>query len=992
MDWQNPTALYLILPLCIGWLVLALYSQSRRVRARQLFVAKQMSDRILPEPSAVRFWIKLALREVAIVAGLVALAGPRFGEQYEQIIPRGSDLYVLIDVSRSMLAEDVAPTRLGRAKADVSALVNRLEGERIGLIAFAGQAVVKCPLTVDYNSFRRALNELDPNSAPRGGTAIGDAIRKSLEVFQSNSARDQAILLITDGDDQQSYPLEAATVAAERQVTIFSVGLGDAEKGSRIPQKDKSGLFVEHQGEQVWSKLDGTLLQEIALKTSGVYIPAGTRSYDLGELYTKYLQGRRGDDSTSQTRIRRTERFQIFLAIALLALLIDMFIIPFRSGWRPKSAMPIPKPIRSSAAAVAQIGFGVFFGLVTGVPLQADDSVSKVREGIKFFADQKFDEAHDAFALAASQLEQQKSPKANVAIFDEACAFHRKGDFDKAKERYLQAGLSQDRNLATAAHFNLGMLSSEQARSTAGDQPESVAVDKRKEIIESLKQSVASYRHCLELDPKHTPSRKNIELVRQWIKFYTDKWNELDRQKRRNETNLLQFLDYIVQAQTAIQDSVEVLVPNTSADTFAELKRIQDELAEEIPVLRDKIDSDLRPKQDAGQPQSPQPQPPQPPAATAPSSKELEEGIALLQSWADEAGKKMANASSQLARSNPANAAAEQKAAQVELDRIWDAIINFHTLLAKELGDQTQITQRLGLAAVEKNDGSDATTAIDDPISSSSLPGSPPASPQQLAVEEPNWNDLQESQEKALRKARLLAPKAEAELSRMDAEPQPETVPPDPDPQQPQDPQQPKKIDPEEVKAGYRKAIELAPSAVEQMESASEQIKKKDRNRASVHAEEARRILQEIQDAQPKNPEQDKQDQQDKKDNQDQQQNQDKNDEKKDNEDKKSQDEKDQQTDKDKQDPKKQDENKDKEKEGDKDKDGNDKDGNKDKDKDGNKDKKEQEQQQPKPNQVSKDRIEDMLRKVREREQDKRERDRELRARILGRTPVDKDW
>ena len=968
MDWQNPTALYLILPLCIGWLVLALYSQSRRVRARQLFVANQMSDRILPEPSAVRFWIKLALREVAIVAGLVALAGPRFGEQYEQIIPRGSDLYVLIDVSRSMLAEDVAPTRLGRAKADVSSLVNRLEGERIGLIAFAGQAVVKCPLTVDYNSFRRALNELDPNSAPRGGTAIGDAIRKSLEVFQSNSERDQAILLITDGDDQQSYPLEAATVAAERQVTIFSVGLGDAEKGSRIPQKDKSGLFVEHQGEQVWSKLDGTLLQEIALKTSGVYIPAGTRSYDLGELYTKYLQGRRGDDSTSQTRIRRTERFQIFLAIALLAILIDMFIIPFRSGWRPKSSMPLPKPIRSSASAVAQIGFGVVFGLVTGVPLQADDSVSKVREGLKFFADQKFDEAHDAFALAASQLEQQKSPKANVAIFDEACAFHRKGDFDKARDRYLQAGLSQDRNLATAAHFNLGMLSSEQARSTAGDQPESVAVEKRKEIIESLKQSVASYRHCLELDPKHTPSRKNIELVRQWIKFYTDKWNELDRQKRRNETNLLQFLDYIVQAQTAIQDSVEALVPNTSADTFAELKRIQDELAEEIPVLRDKIDSDLRPKQDAGQPQ---PQSPQPQAAAAPSSKELEEGIALLQSWADEAGKKMANASSQLARSNPTNAVAEQKAALEELDRIWDAIINFHALLAKELGDQTQITQSLGPATVEKTDGSDATTAIDDPISASS----PSASPQQLAVEEPNWKDLQESQEKALRKARLLAPKAEAELSRMDAEPQPDAVQPDPDPQQPQDPQQPKKIDPEEVKAGYRKAIELAPSAVEQMESASEQIKKKDRNRASVHAEEARRILQEIQDAQPKNPEQDKQDQQDKKDNQDQQQNQDKNDEKKDNEDKKGQDEKDQQSDKDKQDPKKQDENKDKDKEGDKDK-----------------DKKEQEQQQPKPNQVSKDRIEDMLRKVREREQDKRERDRELRARILGRTPVDKDW
>ena len=171
------------------------------------------------------------------MTGLVALAEPQFGTQYEDVVPRGSDLYVLIDVSRSMLAEDVPPSRLGRAKADVAALVNRLEGERIGLIAFAGQAVVKCPLTVDYDAFRRSLDELDPGSAPRGGTAIGDAIRKALEVFHARADRDQAILLITDGDDQQSYPLEAAAIAAERHVTIFTVGLGDADHGAAHPAR-----------------------------------------------------------------------------------------------------------------------------------------------------------------------------------------------------------------------------------------------------------------------------------------------------------------------------------------------------------------------------------------------------------------------------------------------------------------------------------------------------------------------------------------------------------------------------------------------------------------------------------------------------------------------------------------------------------------------------------------------------------------------------------
>ena len=283
----------------------------------------------MPRMSRARFWCKLILFEVAIIMGLVAIAGPRFGEQVEVVIPRGSDLYVLIDVSRSMLADDVLPTRLGRAKADVAALVNRLDGDRIGLIAFAGQAVVKCPLTVDYDSFRRALDELDTNSAPRGGTAIGDAIRKAIEVFDANAQRDQSILLITDGDDQQSYPLEAAAVAAERKVTVFTVGLGDSETGSRVPQKANSSTFMEQDGQQVWSKLDNKLLQEIALKTSGVYIPAGTRAYDLGQLYVEHLQGKHGKEADGQQRISRAERYQIFLAIALLALIADWCLSPY---------------------------------------------------------------------------------------------------------------------------------------------------------------------------------------------------------------------------------------------------------------------------------------------------------------------------------------------------------------------------------------------------------------------------------------------------------------------------------------------------------------------------------------------------------------------------------------------------------------------------------------------------------------------------------------
>ena len=492
MEWQHPEWLYLILPLGMAWLALSLYSRRKRRRAAEAFVAQAMWSRILPADSRARFWVKLLLRETALVTGLAALAGPRFGTQYEDVVPRGADLYVLIDVSRSMLAEDVPPSRLGRAKADVAALVNRLEGERIGLIAFAGQAVVKCPLTVDYDAFRRSLEELEPESAPRGGTAIGDAIRKALEVFQAQSTRDQAILLITDGDDQQSYPLEAAALAAERHVTIFSVGLGDADHGARIPQSAAGKSYVEYQGNQVWTKLDGSLLKEIALKTSGVYVPVGTRAYDLGELYAKYLHGRRGSDEQSQKRIRRADQFQVFLALALLSLLVDAFTRPYpRVITSPAPGIEPSAPARKGTGTrVPQSALPVSTSLMLiaflALTARAETPAEDVREGLRWYGQGNFDKARDRFAAARERFDHGDPNKAAIAAFDQACAAHRKGDMAQAREWYLKAGLAHDKGLAASAHFNLGTLAAEEARKLAGEHPENVAPEKRPEILDQL--------------------------------------------------------------------------------------------------------------------------------------------------------------------------------------------------------------------------------------------------------------------------------------------------------------------------------------------------------------------------------------------------------------------------------------------------------------------------------------------------------------------------
>jgi Ca-activated chloride channel family protein len=1023
MEWQRPEWLYLILPLAVAWLALSLNSRRLRRRAAAAFVAQAMWSRILPHDSPGRFSVKLLLREIAIVTALVALAGPRFGTQYEEVIPRGSDLYVLIDVSRSMLAEDVPPSRLGRAKADVAALVNRLDGERVGLIAFAGQAVVKCPLTVDYDAFRRSLDELDPASAPRGGTAIGDAIRKALEVFQAHADRDQAILLITDGDDQQSYPLEAAAVAAERHVTIFTVGLGDANQGARIPQSGQSKSYLEYQGHQVWSKLDGSLLKEIALKTSGVYVPVETRAYDLGELYAKYLQGRRGSEEQSRTRIRRADQFQIFLALAVLALLADALIRPYRAEVKsPEPGIERKPPTRARGASLAGAGQApvhVSAALVVCALLaantRADNPAEEVRDGLRFYGKGDFDKARDKFAKAREQFDSRDAAKAAIAAFDQACALHRKGDVAQARQAYLKAGLAHDKGLAASAHFNLGTLAAEEARRLAGEKPEEVAPDKRQEVLDQLQAAVVSFRHCLDLQPDNSRARHDIELVRQWIKYYTDRWHARDRETRRNQTNLVAFLEFLIETERALRESVKSLTANAPADAYAEPKRLQEELQEEIAPLKEKIKTELTPPaQPAGSPA--------PPA----NSQEIEQGIALLQGWADAAGNQMQSAARRLGERQAEPAATDQQSAIDELEKIWDAVIPFHALLARDLSDQTQITQALAPASA-----ADAQPATDEPSDRNSPqhdkaapaqkapstapappslngvarseegepPGEPPAHSARsasggpaadhppgiaqghLGTKDEDLAPIAEGQERTQRRTRLLKLKAEAELERLEKSGPPgaekngqgagstKNNAPAPAPGQPSTP------DPKQVRAGYQKAIELGPRAVDRMEQAVKSLKKKDRSAAYPPAEDARKILEEIQKAQPKQDDKDQknQDQDQKKEDQkkEDQEKKDQNDEQK----KEQQKEEQKKDDRDKKDEQKKEQEKKKQDESSKSDD----------------QKQAQKKEQPQP-QVSRDRIEDALRKVRERQQEKRERDRTMKARLFGRVPVEKDW
>ena len=331
MYWENPSMLFWlwILPVVAG---LLLHAHRRRLAAAGRFADQAMVERLMPALGGPRPWVKGTIILLAVGCLIVASARPRFGVYFEKVTQRGVDLFVLLDVSRSMTVEDVAPNRLQRAKSDIRDLLKKLPGDRVGLIAFAGKPVVKVPLTSDQGFFRSVLDRIDTQSAPRGGTLIGDAIRKCIEAMPPRADRDQVAVLITDGDDQDSFPEEAAKEAARRGIKIFTVGLGDSSEGGRVPVRDESGKlhYLKSEGKEVWSKVNERLLGKIALDTGGAYIPAGTRAYDLGQVYEDHLADLTRGQIRAEKRKRYRERFQLFVCLGIVLLLVEMAIPAYK--------------------------------------------------------------------------------------------------------------------------------------------------------------------------------------------------------------------------------------------------------------------------------------------------------------------------------------------------------------------------------------------------------------------------------------------------------------------------------------------------------------------------------------------------------------------------------------------------------------------------------------------------------------------------------------
>jgi Ca-activated chloride channel homolog len=304
------------------WLVPALlalyiYAFARKRQALAEFLDVVLTPRLVPTLSRVRQWCKALCLIGAVGCLVLALMQPQWGQEWQEVQRQGRDLMIVLDVSRSMLAEDVVPNRLARAKSDIKDLVQVLQkegGHRLGLVVFAGQASLQCPLTLDYGFFLQQLNQVGPHTVTRGGTLIGDAIRKALSAFGPLANNYKDIILITDGEDHDSFPLEAAKAAAAEQVSLYTIGVGDAVSGTRVPVAGTTGT-----GQR-------TYMQYQARLTGGAYVPAGTRAIELDRIYTEKIAPKARRQTAMTKRERFIHRYQWFVLAGVLLLGIDMLV------------------------------------------------------------------------------------------------------------------------------------------------------------------------------------------------------------------------------------------------------------------------------------------------------------------------------------------------------------------------------------------------------------------------------------------------------------------------------------------------------------------------------------------------------------------------------------------------------------------------------------------------------------------------------------------
>jgi len=499
LEFQHPQYLWylLALPALAGVLLL---SNIRRARLLNRFIDHHLLKQLVPHSSNA----KRVLRQMVILLALglliITLANPQVGTRLEEVKREGIDLFVALDVSLSMKCEDVRPNRLEKAKRDVSILLKKLSGDRVGLIVFAGDAFVQFPLTADYSAADLFLSAVDVESVPTPGTMIASAIDKALGSFSNDLPTQKAIIVVSDGENTEGDVAGAVERAQKAGVKIFAIGMGTLE-GGPIPVYDSRGNRVDYKRDRasniVLTRLDESALQKIASVSGGSYRRATSGGNEINDVYNDLTTLEKTEFGVKQITGYESQ-FQYPLGLGILLLLLE-FLLTERRG-------RLLSRFRGLVAAVILILLCLFLS-----PRASAQTVrSHIASGNEFYADKKYGDAEASYKKA-----QEKDPASREAQFNLGDTYYRQERYEESLRAFSTAGpAAKDPVEQSAALHNIG-----------------------NSLLKSgkIQESIEAYKRALKLNPTDDETRYNYQYARELLKQQQQKDQQKNQDKNKDQ-------------------------------------------------------------------------------------------------------------------------------------------------------------------------------------------------------------------------------------------------------------------------------------------------------------------------------------------------------------------------------------------------------------------------------------------------------------------------
>jgi Ca-activated chloride channel family protein len=509
-------------------LIATLFWLYRRFDTRQLsaladFASSHLLAQLTASFSPGRRTLKRALFVTSICLIFVALARPQWGYHWEEQKSRGIDILFALDTSKSMLTQDVNPDRLSRAKLAITDLVRKLDGDRVGLIAFAGDAFLQAPLTIDYDAFQESLDAVDVGVIPRGGTDISSAIQEAQAAFGKETNNRKILVLLTDGEDLEAKGIETAQTAAKDGLTIYTVGVGSAS-GGLIPITNADGgtdFLKDASGQFVKSHLDENTLKQIAQVTGGLYEPLGQQGQGLETLYNQALAPLPKQDLASHSQKVYDERFQWPLAAGLVCLLASLLI-----GTRKRDRRTL-RPPQKALQTAAFLGAFALVALSSSAQASPQSAEQAYKKG-------DFTAAEKQYALSAEQ-----HPQVAPLQFNVGAAAYKSNDYSTALPAFQKALGTDQVGVQQQAYYDIGNTQYRLGQKTEKTSPP--------ETIKTWQSAVQSYDAALKLKSGDADAKFNRDFVQK-------KLEQLQNQQKQNEQNQKQNQQDQKQKQQNQQD------------------------------------------------------------------------------------------------------------------------------------------------------------------------------------------------------------------------------------------------------------------------------------------------------------------------------------------------------------------------------------------------------------------------------------------------------